>query len=167
VAATIRPVTAAKENPQALREPPLTDEGLVRRHLRFGWWSVAIFGGAGLVLETLHGFKLGLYVDVSNDTRRLMWTLSHAHGTLLGLVHVAFAATIRLANLPAARLHTASAALRWSSLLLAGGFFLGGIQFYAGDPGWGIVAVPVGAALLVYAAAAVARLLTTDGAASR
>ena len=68
-----------------------TDQRLVRRHLRFGWWSLATFGLLGLVLETLHGFKVGAYLDVSNETRRLMWTLAHAHGTLLGLVHLGFA----------------------------------------------------------------------------
>ena len=27
------------------------------------------------------------------EARRLMWTLAHTHGTLLGLVHLAFSAT--------------------------------------------------------------------------
>ncbi|HEY8174006.1 MAG TPA: hypothetical protein VIH21_13040, partial [Dehalococcoidia bacterium] len=58
-----------------------------RRHLRFGWWSLFVFATLGLTLEALHGFKVRAYLDVSNDTRRLMWTLAHAHGTLLGLVH--------------------------------------------------------------------------------
>jgi hypothetical protein len=29
------------------------------------------------------------------------------------------------------------------------GFFLGGLKFYGGDPGLGIVLVPIGAALLL------------------
>jgi len=140
--------------------PPSGADGrLVVRHLRLGWWSLAVFGLAGLVLETLHGFKIGLYLDVSNDTRRLMWTLAHAHGTLLGLMHLGFAATVRLAALSPGRLRTASAALTGAGLLLPAGFFLGGIQFYAGDPGLGIVIVPVGAVLAIYAAVATARLL--------
>ena len=41
---------------------------------------MAVFGTLGLVLETLHGFKIGAYLDVSNETRRLMWRLAHVHG---------------------------------------------------------------------------------------
>ena len=36
--------------------------------------------------------------------RRLMWTLAHAHGTLLGLVHIAFAVTVRMGNTGRSRL---------------------------------------------------------------
>ena len=64
---------------------------LVRRHLLFGWWSLLVFLSLGLGLETLHGFKVGWYLDVANEARRLTWTLAHAHGTLLGLIHLGFA----------------------------------------------------------------------------
>ena len=139
---------------------PRTEDPLINRHLRFGWWSLAAFGTLGLVLETLHGFKIGAYLDVSNETRRLMWTLAHAHGTLLGLVHLGFALTVRQANLDLARLGRASTAShRGEPGLLPGGFFLGGIRFYAGDPGVGVALVPVGAAMLIYAAVTVARAL--------
>ena len=63
-------------------------------HLRVGWWSMLVFLTLGVVLEALHAFKAGFYLDVSQETRRLMWTLAHAHGTLFGLVHIAFAGTI-------------------------------------------------------------------------
>ena len=61
------------------------------RHLRFGWGSLFIFLCLGLTLELFHGFKVSSYLDVSNATRRLMWTLAHAHGALLGLIHIATA----------------------------------------------------------------------------
>lgn len=127
------------------------------RHLRTGWWSVALFGTLGLVLETLHGFKAGVYLDVSNETRRLMWTLAHAHGTLLGLAHIGFAWTVGAVGGEGAGVRRASAALTAASLALPGGFFLGGVRFYAGDPGLGIVLVPVGAVLLIFAAVSTAR----------
>jgi hypothetical protein len=38
-----------------------------------------------------------------------------------------------------------------ASLLLPGGFFLGGLVYYAGDPGPGVLLVPVGAVLLLTA----------------
>ncbi len=130
---------------------------MATRHLRFGWWSLAVFGTLGLVLETLHGFKVGAYLDASNETRRLMWTLAHAHGTLLGLIHLGFASTIRAASLPLPRLRLPSTALMAASVLLPGGFFLGGLRFYAGDPGIGVVLVPIGAVLIIYAAVVTAR----------
>src|ERR1700704_2040453 len=109
-----------------------------RRHLRFGWWSLLVFATMGLVLETLHGFKVRAYLDVSNETRRLMWTLAHAHGTLLAVVHIVFGLSRRGAPAPApgdGRL--ISTFLIAPRPLLPGGFFLGGVAFYAGDPGVG------------------------------
>ena len=128
-----------------------------QRHLRFGWWSLLFFATFGLVLESLQGFKVRAYLDVSNETRRLMWTLAHAHGTLLAIVHVIFGLTWRSApaSLPTPRLISTS--LIAASILLPGGFFLGGVAFYSGDPGLGVVLVPVGAALLLFAVFLIAR----------
>jgi len=117
--------------------------------MRVGWWSLCIFGALGLLLETLHGFKFRAYLDVTNETRRLMWTLAHAHGTLLGLVHLAFAVSLPFLRLDSRRLRLASRSLVGASALLPGGFFLAGIRFYQGDPGLGIILVPVGAVLLL------------------
>src|SRR5436190_10890157 len=137
VSATIRALSASRDNHPAGKKPA-TGQFLVRRHLRFGWWSLAAFGLLGLVLETLHGFKVGAYLDVSNDTRRLMWTLAHAHGTLFGLVHLGFAFTLRHVDADGSALRSSSSALIGASLLLPAGFFLAGIRFYAGDPGIGV-----------------------------
>ena len=128
-----------------------------RRHLRFGWWSLLLFATLGLVLESLQGFKVRAYLDVSNETRRLMWTLAHAHGTLLAIVHVIFALTWRSApaSLPSPRLISAS--LIAASVLLPGGFFLGGVTFYSGDPGVGVLLVPIGGVLLLFALFSIAR----------
>jgi len=129
-----------------------------RRHLRFGWWSLLVFLALGLALETLHGFKVGFYLDVANSTRRLMWTLAHAHGALLGLIHVVFGLSLRVAAEAAPpRLALLSRALVGASVLLPGGFFLGGVTFYAGDPGIGVALVPVGAVLLLLAVLLAAR----------
>jgi hypothetical protein len=38
-----------------------------------------------------------------------------------------------------------------ASILLPVGFFLGGVQFYGGDPGLGVLVVPIGAILLLAA----------------
>jgi hypothetical protein len=123
-----------------------------RRHLRIGWWSLLIFATAGLALEMLHGFKVRAYLDVSNETRRLMWTLAHAHGTLLSLVHVIFGLSVRVAAESVERnLRLISLCLVGASVFLPGGFFLGGVVVYGGDPGLGVLLVPVGAVLLLAA----------------
>ncbi len=133
---------------------------LTKRHLRFGWWVLMVFLTMGLALEALHGFKAGLYLNVSKETRRLMWTLAHAHGTLLGLVNIAFALSVRLLPEWAARERgVASLCLRGATLLLPAGFFLGGLFIYSGDPGLGILLVPVGGLLLLLAV-----FLTASGA---
>jgi hypothetical protein len=81
-----------------------------------------------------------------------MWTLAHAHGTLLAVVNLGFAFTVRaLPDWSPAHRALASATLRSASILLPAGFFLGGAVIYGGDPGLGIVLVPVGAILLFVA----------------
>jgi hypothetical protein len=129
-----------------------------QRHLRVGWWSLLGFAMLGLTLEALHGFKVRAYLDTSNETRRLMWTLAHAHGIGLALVHIVFGVMLRAAPESAPRnVSLTSTALVLASVLLPGGFFLGGVVFYAGDPGVGIALVPVGAAALLYAVFSIAR----------
>jgi hypothetical protein len=140
--------------------PPPEAERVARLHLRVGWWALLVFVTLGATLEMLSGFKVGLYLDVTNSTRRLMWTLAHAHGTLLSILNVVFAATLRF--LPAWsdpwRL-LASRCLRGALVLMPLGFFLGGLRTHGGDPGLGILLVPPGALLLF-----IAVLLTARGA---
>jgi hypothetical protein len=130
----------------------------VRRHLRFGWVSLLVFATLGFLLEALHGFKVRGYVGAASETRRLMWTLAHAHGTLLSVLHIVFALTLRgIPEFRPERPELASRLLCFASVVLPAGFFLGGVQFYAGDPGLGILLVPVGAALLLIAVFLIAR----------
>jgi hypothetical protein len=119
------------------------------RNLRFGWWSLLVFLSLGGALEALHGFKIGWYVDVGNETRRLMFTLAHAHGTALALINIAAGLTARSVKGFEIR-SSVSTALIWAAILLPAGFFLGGIVIYDGDPGLGVWLVPIGALLLFY-----------------
>ena len=125
------------------------------RNLRFGWWSLLVFLSVGGALETLHGFKIGWYLDVGNETRRLMFTLAHAHGTLLALINIAAGLTVRKVDRFELR-PSVSFALIWAAILLPAGFFLGGIVTYDGDPGLGVWLVPIGAVLLFYSIARIA-----------
>ena len=114
-----------------------------------------IFLSLGGGLEALHGFKIGWYVDVGNDIRRLMFTLGHAHGTALALVNIAAGLTARrFDNFDLSSSVTIS--LIWAGILFPVGFILGGIVTYGGDPGLGIWLVPVAAILLFYSVLSIA-----------
>ena len=132
-----------------------------RLHLQWGWWSLLFFLVLGNALEALHGFKVGWYLDVGNETRRLMWTLAHSHGTLFALLNIAFALTLR--SFPAILVGShriPSRSLLGASLLLPGGFLLGGVAIHSADPGPAILLVPLGGALLVVAVLLTARETT-------
>ncbi len=139
-------------------------------HLAFGWWALFLFLALGVVLEALHAFKIGYYLDTSNETRRLMWRLAHAHGTLIALVHIAFALSLpslagtnsgedaesrsrrgddplSLSPSLSPSLSLASRCLYGCAVLLPLGFFLGGVFVYGGDPGLAVVLAPIGALL--------------------
>src|SRR5205823_14803676 len=101
------------------------------RNLRFGWWSLLVFLSLGGALETLHGFKVGWYVDVGNDMRRLMFTLAHAHGTALALVNIAAGLTAR--NIQAFDVPSrVTFSLIWAGILFPVGLFLGVLGMYGG-----------------------------------
>ncbi len=162
---------SVKPAPTVTQGTSVDSAAVAKRHLRWGWWSLLIFLTLGLVLEALHGFKVGAYLKVSNETRRLMWTLAHAHGTLLALVNLAFAFTVRLLpDWPPRKCSAASATLLGAALLMPAGFFLGGFYLHEGDPGLGILLVPLGGALLffsVFQTARGLRWLASDNDASK
>lgn len=130
-----------------------SSSSLALRHRRWGWGCLAVFALAGLLLESAHGFKLAAFVD--HETRRTMWRLAHAHGALLGLIHLAFASQLASEATRAGEVGV-SRALRVATVCLPGGFALGGVWFYEGDPGLGIALVPIGAVALIFACARLA-----------
>jgi hypothetical protein len=127
-------------------------------HLRVGWWSLLAFLSLGIALEGMHGFKVGFYLDVANETRRHMWTLGHAHGTLLSVLSLVFAASTRaMTSWNDASRELASRCLLGALTMLPLGFLLGGAFTHGGDPGLGILLVPPGALLLFTAVLITAR----------
>jgi hypothetical protein len=136
----------ANDHAPAAPAPDLTR--LARRHLRAGWLGLLVFALLGIALEALHAWKNPAYLGVDNETRRLMWTLAHAHGVGLSLVQIAFAATLRA--LSSERLVLSSRLLNVAWALIPLGFFLGGVTTYEADPGFGILLVPIGALALVF-----------------
>ena len=127
--------------------PSAADQG--RRHLLCGWWFLLVYLSVGLLLEALHGFKFGWYLDVNNEMRRLMFTLGHAHGTLLALVNIGAGVTVR-STAPFELRPSASFCIVWAAVLLPGGFFLGALMPHGGDPGIGVGLVPLGGFMLLY-----------------
>ncbi len=120
------------------------------RHVRFGWWSLVAFMSLGLVLDAMHGFKVGWYLDVWNETRRLMWTLAHTHGTLLAVLNIVFGVTARfVTDTRRSRRELASRCLIGAAVLMPAGFLLGGVYIQDGDPNPAVFLVPLGAIPLI------------------
>jgi hypothetical protein len=138
---------------------PVPDHArLARRHLRLGWYALLGFLTLGLVLEALHGFKVGFYLDAGNEARRLTLRLAHAHGALLGVVHVVYGLTLASKFAPDLRSASrASPCLSAALVLLPGGFLLGGLFVRGGDPGPLVMLVPLGAVLLFLGVLFIAR----------
>lgn len=124
-----------------------------RFHVRFGWVVLAVSLILGLVLELLHGFRIDWYLDVGVENRRLMFTLTHAHASLLAVLNLVFVATARWLA-PGLAVTVASWALRIGTILLPAGFFLAGLVLAGADPGFGIFLAPVGGAAVIVAVVA-------------
>ena len=112
----------------------------------------------GIVLEGMLAFKAPWYVNVGdNETHRLMLRLGHAHGTLLSVLNIVFAGSLARLSLPAGARVLASRCLAAGTLLVPGGFLLGGLVTHGADPGLGIILLPAGAVLLMFGIFQVAR----------
>lgn len=122
---------------------------------------LSAFIALGLFLEALLAFKVGPYIDQTAKLRRELWTLAHAHGTLLSLVHLAFASYVKGRAFRAAPF--VSVALFVAAALMPLGFFLAGALPYEGDPGSGIWLVPLGGFSLLCASVTVALYALGEG----
>ena len=122
--------------------------GLVRQ----GWISLAAWIVFGLLIEGLIGFRSPVLLD--DSTRRDMFRLAHAHGTLLNLVLIAAAICAKLDLIRLGSI--TSLGLRSAVVLLPAGFLLAGIWHFKDDPGLGILLVPIGAVLLLAVALGIA-----------
>jgi hypothetical protein len=108
-------------------------------------WGLVVWLVGGIVLEALNGFKLAPYLE--DGLRRQMWTLAHAHGTLLSLVGVVLAWAGPIASLPAPRARWCDRLFATGAVLLPLGFLLGGAWHSESDPGIAILLVPAGGLL--------------------
>jgi hypothetical protein len=125
--------------------------------LRAGFLALFAFASLGLMLELLHGFKVGAYLDVGNEARRLLWRLAHAHGALLGVVNICHALTVRA--WPRLQDRLTERALLSALLLIPAGFFFGGVFARGADPGASVGVAAAGAVALLFGLGRFARLL--------
>jgi hypothetical protein len=132
-----------------MKETPTTRDPATRSALVAGWVLLAVFLPLGMTLEALHALKVRLYLET--PLRREMWTLAHAHGNLLGILCLAFAAVGERTIPDEPRRRSVSRWLRVGAVAMPVGFFLGGIRGYEGDPSFGILLVPLGGLCLVVA----------------
>ena len=117
-----------------------------KRNLRAGWWTLLVFVCLGILLEIGLGFRGHFYMDVSQQTRRLMWRLAHAHSTLLALLNIMYGLiAVQSSN---GGQQFGSRALLAASWLIPSGFFLAGLFAYQSTPGLATLLIPSGAVLL-------------------
>jgi len=128
---------------------------LAAMHVRVGWWVILLFVVMGIALEAMHGFKVGWYLNANLETRRTLLMLAHAAGVAIGILHVAFAASIRRASeWKAANRSFASASLLAATLAIPGGLILAAVFLQAnGSPGMGVVLAGTGMLLIAAAIA--------------
>jgi len=126
----------------------MNDSARLPLNLRAGLWALCGFTALGLVLEALHAFKLGLYLDVQSETRRLLWRLAHAHGALLGLLNVGYALVAKA--WPRLDDRLASRSLLSALVLMPSGFFLGGVFARGSDPGASVALAAAGGVALLH-----------------
>ncbi|MEY2505187.1 MAG: hypothetical protein QOG27_1467 [Verrucomicrobiota bacterium] len=88
--------------------------------LRQGWTSLALWIAFGFLIEALIGYRIPALLD--DSVRRELFRLAHANGTLLSLVLIVAAISLRLDLIRLGRM--GSLALRSAVLLLPLGFLL-------------------------------------------
>lgn len=117
--------------------------------LRCGLWLLLVALPAGMTLEALHALKVQVYLG--SDMRRELWTLAHAHGTLLGILCLVMASLAERIATDATRRARMLRDLRVGAVVMPLGFFAGGVLNREGDPSLGILLVPIGALCLLVA----------------
>jgi len=133
-----------------------------RRALLTGWLLLAFSLPLGLTLEALHAMKVPVYLG--SALRRELWTLAHAHGNLLGILCLVFAALAgRMGGEPGGRARLANL-LSVGAVSMPLGFLLGGVLNSEGDPSAGILLVPIGGVVLLWALLMASRAVWTHGA---
>ena len=134
---------------QSPAAPPPERDPRARLHARAGWTLLALGLTFGVTLEAMEAFRVSWIV--ADAWRNRLWALAHFHADAMGLVNLVYRPWVGELPEPGAR--TASRVLAIGSALIPLGFVLGGLAHTEGDPGLGILLVPVGAVMVISVAA--------------
>ena len=136
-------------------------DAATHRALVTGWLLLAFSLPLGLTLEALHAMKVQVYLG--SELRRELWTLAHAHGNLLGILCLVFAALGERITPAAAARARLGTWLAVGAVLMPLGFLLGGVLNSESDPSPGILLVPAGGLVLLTALFGAARAALAGG----
>ncbi len=141
-------------NPGQKDSTSSSSASFARKHFTLGWAGICLFITMGIFLEALHAMKISWYLGPEYSARRLMWTLAHVHGTLFSILLVVLGFTGEKLGMGRGEIkfQRASRFMQTGWVLVPAGFFLGGVQIFGGDPGWGIFLVPIGAMAMLIGA---------------
>ncbi len=117
-----------------------------------GWFGLAFWMSCGLLFEGLIGFRSPSYLQ--DATRRELFRLAHAHGTILSLLLLIV--NVYLQNKLIAPPKIGVYALQIGVLLMPLGFLLGGIRHYESDPNPLIFLAPLGGLLIIFGVVTIA-----------
>ena len=123
----------------ALSKPDLLEKTLSGLIFQ-AWCGIAVWMAFGLLLEGFIGFRTPVYL--LDPTRRELFRLAHAHGTLLSLLLLGAAFSLKQNSL--AENKYGVLALKIGTVLMPAGFFLGGIYTFGSDPNFLIIFAPIG-----------------------
>jgi hypothetical protein len=108
--------------------------------------GLTIWMSFGLMLEGFIGFRVPSYM--SFPIRRELFQLAHTHGTLLSLILLTVALSIKCELIFPGKL--AIFALRIGSVLMPLGFLFGGIWLIKDEPNATIFLAPLGGLLMIF-----------------
>jgi len=145
-----QPAVPKRRRARAFAVNLLTPQQICRGHLRFGWVSLGCFCLLGVLLESLHGFKIEWYLNETMAARRACFLAAHASGICFSLLHMVFAVTVVYLTgwRPKSR-QMASYSLYSASVLIPTGFLLAGWVLRDAKPGMGMGLVLAAALLLL------------------
>ena len=126
------------------------------RARRFGWTSLLAWAAAGLMIEGAQGFRVVRYMG--DDLARTLLRLGHAHGVGLSLVVLVYSsAGVPLLSARPDGGRSVGRRMRVAAVMVPCGFALSAFRHPEGDPSIAVLAVPIGAVLLLWALASLAR----------
>lgn len=147
----------ARENKQRQTEPTAAEIGNENEVTKIsspdysslasqGWFSLAFWLAFGLLLEGLIGFRSPNYLR--DATRRELFRLAHAHGTIFSLLLLIVAVYLQKQLIAPPKIGVL--AVQIGVVMMPVGFLLGGVWHYESDPNALVFLAPLGGLLIIF-----------------